>query len=122
MTSNFHLIRRMEKTHLLSHVQDGDLKHSRTGKLYIILLSVVMSVGLLMTGFGVYAEGVYFTHHQYNFVIWYPILCIVFYAVLIAVHPVSRQLCIRDWTVYTRERSAETAGECKNRTIGRQRP
>jgi hypothetical protein len=60
-------------------------------------LSVVMCVGLLMTGMGVYAEGRFFAHHQYVFVLWYPALCVVFYGVAVALHPPSRAWLRNEW-------------------------
>lgn len=79
------------------------LAHRDIDRVIIAVLSGVMCVGLLATGFGVYAEGKYYTQHQYNFVVAYPVLCIVLYGLMMLPHRGARRmLCdeMRKWRVY----------------------
>ena len=71
---------------------------ARRNAALIAVLSLIMSLCLFANTFAVYAEGLYFTSHQYNFALFYPVMCIVLYGGIALCHSPSRAFMAYDWT------------------------
>jgi hypothetical protein len=73
------------------------LTHTKVDKVTIFILNIILFISLGMTGFCVYAEGRYYTQNQYNFPLWYPVLCILAYGSICLFHPTSYILLKSQW-------------------------